>query len=410
VALNVIAAALGASARTADVEVRFVKRPDELRATLRELEGSGCTPVVGWSFYSPDFAAAAEDLAATREGLGPSRAIHVVGGVHASAEPLATLRAGFDLCVIGEGEATAIELFTRILDGRSLHGLRGTATLGGSGALSTHGPGERRPLDEFPAFDERHRKFNAIEITRGCVYACTFCQTPFMFKARFRHRSVENVAEHVAALRRSGLDYARFVTPTALSYGSDDESVNLPAVEAMLAAAREAFGAGGRIYFGTFPSEVRPEHVTEASLAVLSRWVDNDNIILGAQSGSPRILEETRRGHTVDDVRRAVRLCVRAGFRPNVDFLLGLPGETRDDRRASLALAAELVDLGARIHSHAFMPLPGTPLRDREPSAIDPESALEMARMEARGAMYGQWRQQVVAASRLTSRRADRRG
>jgi radical SAM superfamily enzyme YgiQ (UPF0313 family) len=100
-----------------------------------------------------------------------------------------------------------------------------------------------------------------------------------------------------------------------------------------------------------------------------------------------------------------VRLSLAAGFLPNVDLLFGLPGETADDRRASLALAEELTALGARIHSHAFMPLPGTPLRDAEPSPIEPETALAMARMESRGAMYGQWRQQIVAGERLSRRR-----
>ena len=39
----------------------------------------------------------------------------------------------------------------------------------------------------------------ALEITRGCVYACSFCQTPFMFKARFRHRSVGNFMVNLVA-------------------------------------------------------------------------------------------------------------------------------------------------------------------------------------------------------------------
>jgi radical SAM superfamily enzyme YgiQ (UPF0313 family) len=65
------------------------------------------------------------------------------------------------------------------------------------GRLHSNGPGERRPLDDFPAFNAPAGKWNAIEITRGCVYACSFCQTPFMFKARFRHRSVPDVREHI---------------------------------------------------------------------------------------------------------------------------------------------------------------------------------------------------------------------
>jgi B12-binding domain/radical SAM domain protein len=406
VALNVVAAALGADLRTRDVEVCFVKRADELAAAIVAIAGRGGLPVVAWSFYSTDFPAASADLARVRESTAGCPALHIAGGVHATAEPLGTLRAGFDLAAIGEGEATAVAILTALLDGRAPLGIRGTASLDTSRGLVSHGPAERRPLDDFPAFDERHRKFNVIEITRGCVYACTFCQTPFMFKARFRHRSVENVREHVAALRRAGLVYVRFVTPTALSYGSPDETPDLRAVEALLAASREAFGPEGKIYFGTFPSEVRPEHVTEEALAVLARWVDNDNLVIGAQSGSARVLDATKRGHTVEDVRRAVRLAVRAGFRPNVDFLLGLPGETADDRRASLMHAEELITEGARIHSHAFMPLPGTPLRDATPEAIEPETSLAMARMEARGAMYGQWRNQVVLASHLTARRA----
>ena len=157
------------------------------------------------------------------------------------------------------------------------------------GRLVTHGPGPRHPLDAFPPFNARHGKWNAIEITRGCVYACSFCQTPFAFKARFRHRSVADVAAHVRTMRKGGARYVRFLSPTALSYGSEDESVQLDAVEELLAATREALGEGGRIYFGTFPSELRPEHVTPEALAVLRRWVDNDVLVIGPTNIASRM-------------------------------------------------------------------------------------------------------------------------
>ena len=238
------------------------------------------------------------------------------------------------------------------------------------------------------------------------MYACSFCQTPFMFKARFRHRSVANVrAELGEMVRQGGGKFVRFVTPTSLSYGSDDETPNLAAVEELLATVREVLGPAGKIYFGTFPSEIRPEHVTAASLAILKRYVDNTSLVIGGQSGSERVLAATRRGHGVAAIVQAVRASIAAGFRPDVDFLLGVAGETKEDRDASIRLAEELVAMGARIHSHAFMPLPGTPLRDGAPEAIEPSVARAMERLEAKGAMYGQWKRQVITAQELVSRR-----
>src|SRR5262249_14887772 len=154
-----------------------------------------------------------------------------------------------------------------------------------------------------------------------------------------------------------------------------------------------------------FPSECRPEHVTREALAVLARWVDNDVLVIGGQSGSDRVLEATRRGHTTDDVVRAVENAIAMGFRPDGDFLFGLPGETRADRAPSIALAERIVGMGARVHTHASLPLPGTPLRDAVPEPIEDDVRAAVERLEGRGAAYGQWRKQVVAAADLVRRR-----
>ena len=380
VALNVITAAVQDRAR-----VIFARDAAQLARELCESLARGERPVAGWSFYSPDFPAMAQDLVRVKaEAPG---AVHVAGGVHASAEPLQTLRAGFDLVAIGEGESTAMRL---IAQGEEPSAIPGIAWLE-EGRLRSNGPGERRPLDDFPAFNAPAGKWNAIEITRGCVYACSFCQTPFMFKARFRHRSATNVREHIRWMKRDGIRYLRFLTPTCLSYGSADTSVDLAAVEELLAAVREEM-PGGKIYFGTFPSECRPEHVTAAALRVLRKYVDNTSLVIGGQSGSERLLRKTHRGHGVAEVVSAVRLSVEAGFRPDVDFLFGLPGETAEDRAETLALARRLIGMGAKVHSHAFMPLPGTPLRGAVPAALDEGTIREMERMESQGAMHGQWR------------------
>jgi len=400
VALNVVTAALDADPRTQNSEVTFAKDTGALIGAIR---AAASKPLVLWSFYSPDFETSTAELAAVRAATGDA-ALHIAGGVHATAEPLATLRAGFDLVALGEGEHTIIRIVDALNRGEDVRGFAGIAHLAND-RLVSHGPGERHPLDAYPAINARYKKWNALEITRGCVYACSFCQTPYMFKAKFRHRSLENVRANIDAMQLSGSRFMRFLTPTSLSYGSADTTPDLGAVDALLRTVREGTGAEAKIFFGTFPSEIRPEHITPEALDVLKRWVDNKTLVIGGQSGSDRILEETRRGHTVADVVRAVELSVAAGFRPDVDFLLGLPGETPDDRVLSMKLAERLVEMGARIHSHAFMPLPGTPLRDATPEPIEPATTLAMQRLESKGKAYGHWRQQVVTAERLVRAR-----
>jgi B12-binding domain/radical SAM domain protein len=392
-ALNVLTAALRADPRTSAMTIRFARDAAEIASILAEAAGDA---LVAWSFYSPEAEEMAAALRSVREAPTRARVLHVAGGVHATAEPQRTLDAGFDLAALGEGEKTIVELVLAIAEGRDPLSVRGLAAHG-----RTSGRGETVALDDHPAFNLPDRKFNAIEITRGCIYACGFCQTPYMFKARFRHRSIENVRAHVRIMRAEQLRYVRFVTPTSLSYGTDDTTPNLEAVESLLAAVREEIGAEGKIFYGTFPSEVRPEHVTAEALAMLKKWVDNDNLVIGGQSGSQRVLDATRRDHGVDDVVRAVRVAVSAGFVPNVDFLFGLPSEEQVDADATVALMQQLVDLGARVHSHTFMPLPGTPLRDAPAGVVAPQVQHAVEQLEARGRAYGQWRAQLVAAERL---------
>jgi len=61
------------------------------------------------------------------------------------------------------------------------------------------------------------------------------------------------------------------------------------------------------------------------------------------------------------------------------------------------------------VHSHAFMPLPGTPLAGAEPTPIARDLADAVARLESRGAAYGQWRQQQAVADELVQVRRLRR-
>jgi radical SAM superfamily enzyme YgiQ (UPF0313 family) len=201
-----------------------------------------------------------------------------------------------------------------------------------------------------------------------------------------------------------GYSYARFVTPNAFAYQSEDNgrSVNLDAIERLL---RETAALMGRekVYFGTFPSEVGPETVTPEAVALVRRYCGNDNLIVGAQTGSDRLLRALHRNHTVDEAYRAAETIVAGGLRPIVDLIFGLPGEEAGDVAATLQMMEDLVAMGAVLHTHTFMPLPGTPLEDAPPGEVDPALHPLLDRLASEGHQIGQWRKQEEIARRTVS-------
>lgn len=404
-ALNVLIGAIQEKIDSPDLEIILANRVDNLITAIRDARSKGRKVLTGWSFYSPHYAKCIADLKTVKQAIADQEVIHLAGGVHATAEPESTLSAGFDYVAVGESEKTIVAVVQNLLAGKTIETVKGIARLR-NGKLISNGPGELIDLDEFPPMAPKFPRVNPIEITRGCVYACSFCQTPFMFKARFRHRSVDHVCEYVAFMMSEGAKDVRFITPTSLSYGSADESVNLEKIEHLLSSVHGAIAGRGRIFFGTFPSEVRPEHVTPEALRIIKKYCHNDNILMGAQSGSLTMLDRLHRGHDVKCIQRAVRYCIEEGFLPNVDFIFGLPGETREDIRASLALADELTAMGARIHGHTFMPLPGTPLKYAPAGHVDNETLSHLHKLVAKGKLYGQWNEQAEIAHTLASRRS----
>ncbi len=399
--LNSVAALTGAQEvdpRTAALRLHFLWQDERLLPRLRELAVGTGRLVVALSFATADWPAA-EGLEQRIRGICGS--FVVAGGPHPSARPGEVLAAGASAVVVGEGEEALPALLARVLAGESPARLPGVATLDAEGEV-VRGPRPRPvDLDAYPPLGVEHRRFAPIEITRGCPCACAFCQTSFLFGGRMRHRAVEHVVYWVRRAMEKGYDYLRFVTPNAFAYQSPDNgrTVNLDAIERLLREMAALVGKE-RVYFGTFPSEVGPETVTPEAVALVRRYCGNDNLIFGAQTGSDRLLRALRRNHTVADVYRAAETVVAGGLTPVVDLIFGLPGEEAEDVAATLRLMEDLVAMGAVLHTHTFMPLPGTPLEDAPPGRVDPALHPLLDRLASQGHQIGQWRKQEEIARR----------
>ncbi|MBC7218033.1 MAG: TIGR04013 family B12-binding domain/radical SAM domain-containing protein [Candidatus Caldatribacterium sp.] len=252
---------------------------------------------------------------------------------------------------------------------------------------------QRVDINRFPSFPYHLGFLGPIEISRGCPFGCAFCATPVLFGKKMRHRSLDSILEHVRGMmrHRKRID-VRFVTPNALAYGSEDGvKPNLKAIDILLTSLRRLLGKEGRIFFGSFPSEVRPEFISEEALALLQETIDNRTLVIGAQSGSRRLLRLMRRGHTPEDVLSACTMSLRRGFQVVVDFIFGCPEETEEDFLKTVRFMQELIALGATVRAHTFLPLPGTPWGEKKPTPLPPWGKKLLSSLAREGKLKGQW-------------------
>jgi B12-binding domain/radical SAM domain protein len=389
--INALAGSLDEDPYFDNLSILFSLTEEELLSNIEASVPDNEVTIVAFSFATTQTGRIGKIVGILRERFG-RRLLCLAGGPHPTGEPAETLAMGFDVVVCGEGETTLIDLLKGIDTGEDWDRVPGIAFKAGNG--DCHFTGKRPPvtLDQYPPFPVKRNKAGPIEITRGCPFHCHFCQIPHIFPGRIRHRSAENVCTYVEAMKHRGLDDVRFITPNAFSYASaDGKKVNLAGVEDLLRKTREIVKPDGQVFFGSFPSEVRPEHVTDETIGLVLQYGDNDNLVIGAQSGSPRILDLCRRGHNVEDIYRAVELTVKAGLVANVDFIFGLPGEDEEDIGQTIRLLRDVVAMGARIHAHRFLPLPQTPFAAAPPGRISRDLRRVIRELNQKRAIYGNW-------------------
>ncbi|TET36323.1 MAG: TIGR04013 family B12-binding domain/radical SAM domain-containing protein [Planctomycetota bacterium] len=326
------------------------------------------------------------------------RIYHVAGGPGAVNAPELLLYAGFDAVCASEGEEVIRDLARFIGLGRfrRFWDIPGLWVMERKNAYFT-GRRPRVDLSNYRPCSRRWRKFGFIEIVRGCLNGCIFCQTPRFFRGGVRERSLRVVYGSVRDFVKGGRDHVRLLAPNALSYGSHLRGQpNLSALERLLSGIRANLPDTGMLIYGTFPSEIRPEWVTVDAVRLLKKYVSNRKVAIGAQTGSDTLLKKIRRGHTTNDTLRAVRICREEGLKVFVDMIFGLPHETPSEFEESKRFMYEIFRLGGVVNAHTFIPLPGTPLANVPAQKLRARFRRELSTLEAGGQIIGNWRDQAA--------------
>jgi len=291
--------------------------------------------------------------------------IVIVGGPHPSALPADLLLRNktIDICVLGEGEHTAVDLVQRIEVAGDLSLVKGIAYRSGEEVIVN----ERRPLisdlDDlpFPAWEllpmDRYRYtlplgkkggYAVVLCDRGCPFSCTFCSQRSIFSKKVRFRSAANIVDEVEHLVK---DYG----VTALSLSSSTFTVNR---RKTMALCDELIRRKVDVKWQC------TTRVNLVDLELLTRMKQAGCEILsyGIESASQEILDILKKGITTEQAKEAVRLTKKAGIRVYMDFMLGTPGETRQMILDTIAFARELD--GDYAQFSITTPFPGSELFD----------------------------------------------
>ena len=332
--------------------------------------------VFGFSFNTIAFLKEQKILKHTISKLKGRSVFFIAGGAHPTACPEELLSFGFDAVVKGDGELAIVDIVKKLHEGQKITG------------VFEH---KITNLDEHPPFPNCKSYYKPIEITRGCYYACNYCQTSFLFNKKPVHRSIDNIIFFLKRAFEWGYRDFRFISPNALGYGTYAKTPDLAILSQLLSKIKTVIGNKGRLFFGSFPSEIRPEFATLDAMLLLKEYVDNKRVIIGAQTASDRMLKLSHRGHSVYDIEQAIENTLTAGFQADIDIIFGMPEETEEDVQETINFIEKHASKNVKFHLHYFIPLPGTPWSNKKPAFLSKNVIKLLQRLTGAGKVWGTW-------------------
>jgi radical SAM superfamily enzyme YgiQ (UPF0313 family) len=281
-----------------------------------------------------------------------SGATIVLGGAGYSIFPESALSfLGADMGIQGEGEVVFPDLIERMERGAGLSGLPGL-----------HLPGQglqckrmfAKNLDTLPLPDidllslpsQKEEVWMPIQTRRGCPLSCSYCSTEAIEGRVLRRHSPEAIVQWIARWQTAGVRQFYFV----------DNTFNLPASHAK-EICRKLIDRDLNIRWWSI---LYPKHVDEELIGLMDR-AGCEQVSMGFESGSERILKNMNKRFTLKEVRQISKMLSEHGIRRMGFLLLGSPGETRGSVEESLVFADSLkmdtlkITAGVRIYPHTSL-------------------------------------------------------
>jgi anaerobic magnesium-protoporphyrin IX monomethyl ester cyclase len=270
------------------------------------------------------------------------------------------LQEGADFVIIGEAEHTLLELVNAIKSGiDDFSDIQGLAYTKQGVPFKTFARPVLKDLDNLPlpAWDLvdmtpyrecwlKHRGYFSLNVgtTRGCPFKCNWCAKP-IYGNRYNSRSPEDVITEIKLLKDNfHMDHIWFC---------DDIFGLKPGWVVKFAQLVEQ----ENLKF-SYKIQSRADLLLEEETVQALAASGCDNVWIGAESGSQKILDAMDKGITTQQIFTATQLMKKHGIKPSFFIQFGYPGETKEDIVQTIRMINNL--LPYEIGISVSYPLPGT--------------------------------------------------
>ena len=300
-------------------------------------------------------------------------AVIIAGGEHISACPEFCFKQTtfLNVCVIGEGEETILELISAIQEEKDLSNISGIAFRSKKNEICFGTKRTRiRNLNELPRADwsyfpidkykEKNMAFGIntqdsisfpILATRGCPYTCTFCSSPQMWGTRYFMRTPQDVADEMEDL--------------VTVYNSNNfDFYDLTAIikkDWIIELCKEIINRDMNITW-QIPAGTRSEAIDSE----VADWLYRSGckvITYAPESGSKEILRTIKKKIRLENMLNSIKQSSSRGLNVKINFMIGFPGEKHIDIIESIWFLIKASWNGANdMAPAAFSPYPGSEL------------------------------------------------
>jgi len=321
------------------------------------------------------------------------------GGWHPSLMPEQCLASGVvDACVVGQGERTLVEAAEALEAGVSFEGVAGLVWQRG-GELVRNPPRPFEDVNRFPRADfglldlERYFEFRGSRrldycSSQGCPFQCSFCADPQVYRQRWSGLSAERVVAEVA-------QHAEHYRLREVFFNDDNFFTDLGRTEAI---CRGLLEARTRVrWFGTGRADLL-RRLSDDQLELL-RESGCYKINVGAESGSPELLKQIKKGTLVEEVLETAEKLHRHRIGARFSFIAGFPQEPAGSLRQTYRAAKALREIDGEFETpiYFYAPYPGTELAERMPAlGFTPPARLEDWRTVDLDHSIGPWISRAV--------------